>query len=95
MWGRVGIRRDREGLLAAAAELERLEATLGRHPVERGAIEARNLLVLGRLVARAALDREESRGAHHRRDFPARRDEWARHLEYRAAGPAPDLPRRD
>ena len=95
MWGRVGIRRDREGLLAAAAELERLEETLGRHPVERGAIEARNLLVLGRLVARAALDREESRGAHHRRDFPARRDEWVRHLEYRAAGPAPDLSRRD
>ena len=93
MWNLVGIRRDGEGMREAAAWLSRFQAERGPHPAERGAIEARNLLVLGEIVTRAALEREESRGAHHRRDFPVRRDEWARHLEYRAPGPAPDLPR--
>ena len=32
-----------------------------------------------RLVAEAALLREESRGAHYRTDFPESRDEWRRH----------------
>ena len=42
-------------------------------------IEARNLALVGRMVARAALAREESRGAHHRSDFPLPDDaRWAR-----------------
>lgn len=41
--------------------------------------EARNLLVVARLVALAALDREESRGAHYREDFPDPLPEWQRH----------------
>jgi len=37
-------------------------------------------LVVARLVVRAALWREESRGAHFRSDFPARDDiHWMRH----------------
>jgi L-aspartate oxidase len=41
--------------------------------------EARNLLLVARLVALAALDREESRGAHYREDFPNPLPEWQRH----------------
>jgi L-aspartate oxidase len=41
--------------------------------------EARNLLLVARLVASAALDREESRGAHYREDFPNPLPEWRRH----------------
>jgi L-aspartate oxidase len=41
--------------------------------------EARNLLLVARLVALAALDREESRGAHFREDFPNPLPEWQRH----------------
>jgi L-aspartate oxidase len=41
--------------------------------------EARNLLLVARLVALAALDREESRGAHYREDFPNPLPEWRRH----------------
>ncbi|MDX1499945.1 MAG: L-aspartate oxidase [Woeseiaceae bacterium] len=38
--------------------------------------EARNRVVAGQLVALAALNRQESRGAHRRRDFPAAADAW-------------------
>jgi succinate dehydrogenase/fumarate reductase flavoprotein subunit len=34
------------------------------------ALSVRNLALLGRLLATAALNREESRGAHYRLDFP-------------------------
>jgi L-aspartate oxidase len=94
MWECVGIRRDAQGLRRAAEALRRLESGLTGGPVRRESVEARNLLVVGSLVTRAALDREESRGAHFRSDFPGRRDEWERHLEYRAENPAADLPRR-
>ncbi len=39
------------------------------------ALSVRNLALLGRLLATAALHREESRGAHYRLDFPATDDE--------------------
>ena len=40
--------------------------------------EDRNLLELGRLMVAAALRREESRGAHARRDFPETEEAFAR-----------------
>ena len=36
----------------------------------------RNLLITAEAVARAALLREESRGAHTRADFPGEQEEW-------------------
>ncbi len=40
-----------------------------------------NLLTVARLIARAALRREESRGGHFRADFPERDDlHWKVHL---------------
>ena len=43
------------------------------------ALSMRPLVVVAQAVARAALMREESRGAHTRVDFEGERDEW---LEY-------------
>ena len=44
------------------------------HPTTRRAWEAQSLSTTGLLVARSALAREESRGAHYRTDFPAHND---------------------
>lgn len=46
----------------------------------RTALELGNMLEYSEVIVRAALEREESRGAHYRTDFPDRQDEeWLRH----------------
>lgn len=60
----VGVVRDRSGLSAALVAIERLSEQ-ARSP------QVRNALVAAKLIASAALEREESRGAHCRSDFPA------------------------
>jgi len=40
--------------------------------------ETRNLILVSRLVTLAALRRQESRGAHFRKDYPTSRPEWQR-----------------
>ena len=82
MWARVGIVRDRLGLAGAAEQLADWEGLLP--PAEdRESHELRSMLICGRLAAEAALEREESRGAHYRDDFPQPRDEWRRHIVFR------------
>jgi L-aspartate oxidase len=83
MWDAAGLFRTREGLEPAVAALEAAyAAACGRIDRESAdAWRAFNLLSVARLVARAALRREESRGAHFRADFPARDDlHWKVHL---------------
>jgi L-aspartate oxidase len=86
MWQRVGIVRDGAGLSAAVDQLRSWAGGLPQ-PHDRPSHELADLLVAGRLMATAALIREESRGAHYRRDFPDTRDEWRRHLTFRRALP--------
>jgi L-aspartate oxidase len=83
MWDQVGIERSAAGLRAASEQLTTWAAALP-HPGDRAGYELRALLTCGRLAAEAALAREESRGAHYRTDFPEPREEWRRHLVYRA-----------
>jgi L-aspartate oxidase len=73
LWERVGILRSRASLTRALAEFEQIaRARLRPAP--------RNFLTVATIIARAALRREESRGAHFRVDFPARDDEhWRVH----------------
>ncbi len=66
MTRQVGVVRDQAGMQQA---LERFAALEGAYPDLGG--EARNLLLVARLVTTAALARRESRGGHFRSDFPA------------------------
>ena len=85
----VGIFRDREGLTTASARLEELKrrAANVRAPSGDAAYnpgwhlcrDLQNMLVVAEAVTRAALLREESRGAHSRLDFPEYDDFWAEH----------------
>lgn len=73
MWERVGILRNRDSMKRALREFEQI----ARAPLS---VSSRNFLTVATLVARSALWREESRGAHFRTDFPARDDErWRVH----------------
>jgi len=79
MWRRAGLFRDRAGLEEAVATLEAASAVV-RSDTQDGR-SLRRLTTVSRLIARAALRREESRGAHFRADFPARDDwHWQRHI---------------
>jgi L-aspartate oxidase len=73
MWRDVGIVRAGTGLKAAIEHLNRIAPRVA-HPQTRRAHEAQNLHAVALLVARSALAREESRGAHYRTDFPAHND---------------------
>ena len=61
------------GLKQAIKRLEEMGPQVAR-PHSRREFEARNLQIAGLLVARSALAREESRGAHYRTDFPDHND---------------------
>lgn len=73
MWKNVGIVRTRAGMQEAIKVLEGLSPRVA-HPRTRRAHEAANLHLAGLLVARSALAREESRGAHYRIDYPSHDD---------------------
>ena len=53
-------------------------------PAERPALELANMVLTGRLMAEAALLRQESRGAHYRTDYPDTLDAWHHHLVFTA-----------
>ncbi|MCX6628804.1 MAG: FAD-binding protein [Candidatus Solibacter sp.] len=69
-WEKCGIVRSAEGLREAGAQLEALEPE---------SPEGRNMRQVAQLIARCALARKESRGAHFRTDYPEAREAFARH----------------
>jgi L-aspartate oxidase len=73
MWRDAGIVRSGAGLKRAIDQLNSIGPGVA-HPQNRRAYEAKNLHAVGLLVARSALAREESRGAHYRIDFPSHDD---------------------
>jgi succinate dehydrogenase/fumarate reductase flavoprotein subunit len=79
MWERAGLVRDADGLQAALGEIERIATGLeavgvAADPALNTAwqdwLSLRNQVLAAGLIARSALARRESRGAHFRRDFP-------------------------
>ncbi|MBE0416122.1 MAG: L-aspartate oxidase, partial [Dehalococcoidia bacterium] len=82
MWDNVGMVRCGEGLEEAAATLASWQKTISK-PSDRPSYELSNLILVGRLMAEAALIREESRGAHFRTDLPHPSPSWQRHIVFR------------
>ena len=81
MWERVGILRTREGLERALKEFGQIASA----PLLAG---PRNYVTVANIIARSALWREESRGAHYRLDFPQRDDaRWRTHSVIREGAP--------
>jgi L-aspartate oxidase len=85
MWKSVGLFRSRDGMRDAVAKLEAAWVAHRRALDDARADDADawkqfNLVTVARLIARAALRRQESRGAHYREDFPKKDDvHWKVH----------------
>jgi len=69
MWRDAGLLREAAGLRRAQDRLAELRKRMPR-TLTRRAQEARNLHTVAEVIVKAALGREESRGAHLRMDFP-------------------------
>jgi L-aspartate oxidase len=82
MWRNVGIERNGDDLAEAGGLIAFWQSyVLDKVFDEPGGWELQNMLTVGRLMAAAALARTETRGVHHRTDFPDRNDaQWRRHI---------------
>jgi len=86
MWSAAGLFRTRTVLADAVSRLDeayaaKADAMGHAHRPDGSAWRAFNLVTVARLIARAALRREESRGGHFRADFPQKDDlHWKVHL---------------
>jgi succinate dehydrogenase / fumarate reductase flavoprotein subunit len=98
----VGPLRTEAKLKRALETVDRLSCELGERPAGTNAafdlrrlewFDLRNMLLVARVVAAAALRRTESRGAHQREDFPEMRPEWRVNQVVRLKGERLDVSR--
>jgi len=91
----VGPFRTGTKLERALKNIADIAAALGEHPPGDGQafdaqridwLDLRNMVVVARVVAEAALRRTESRGAHQREDFPGMLPQWRVNQTARLAG---------
>ncbi len=87
LWEEVGIVRYAGGLRAALGTFESIAAAVEPAGADDLPGPLANAALTGRLIARAALARTESRGAHFRSDYPKRRPAWNSHLGLRRGPP--------
>lgn len=76
-WRHCGILRSGDSLRTACARLQSAALSTAGGCSEQ--YELRNIHCVALLIARCALAREESRGAHYRADFPEKRPDFAKH----------------
>ena len=85
MWRNMGARRDAEGLAEAWESIDHWRRyVLPRQFTDPTGWELQNMLCTGRLMIEAARQRQETRGAQYRIDFPQTDDaHWQRHITFR------------
>ncbi len=82
---KAGVFRNKSDLQLALNEYNNFLTYLDYNFNDLAAFELQNLITLGYLVLKSALAREESRGAHYRVDFRARKEEFRKHFIYQKA----------
>jgi succinate dehydrogenase / fumarate reductase flavoprotein subunit len=91
----VGPLRTKDGLLRALAAIDAMTRDIGERPLGDGGafdmvrldwFDLRNMMLVAHTVAKAALARTESRGAHQREDYPGMLPEWRVNQVVRLAG---------
>lgn len=81
MWRNVGIRRDEDGLKAAAAQVDFWDRYVSQREFDTvPGWELQNMLLVARLMIDSALARTESRGVHFRSDYPETDPAQASHV---------------
>jgi L-aspartate oxidase len=86
MWQHVGIIRNGASLRSIVEELTSFEGLPAARPA-RAHYELDNIRTVAEIIARCALAREESRGAHYRTDYPFSVDEdWRKHSHLERGG---------
>ena len=90
MYSYVGVIRKGDELRRAVDELERIDRKAQNLFIEEKTfenlgklLETVNLICVGKMSARAALMRTESRGAHYREDFPKENIKWLKNIVIR------------
>lgn len=76
LWDKAGIIRDKTSLWSAIESIAEIRgndlpgarSATAKEMLEK--LELENALLVGEMISRSALLREETRGAHYRRDFP-------------------------
>lgn len=80
MWENVGIVRSRKGLATALKKLREWNRMIKNPPFERAPLELKNMTTSSILIAKSALMREGSVGAHFRSDFPTKGKNWRKRI---------------
>lgn len=81
MWEKVGIHRNSDDLQEAIKWFEENEDLFKFSANRIHGIEILNMITVGKLIAEAALIRQESRGGHYREEYPTRDDKnWQKHI---------------
>lgn len=81
MWQNVGIVREGKLMKEALKKSKGFYEELNINSNNPNLIEVKNMILTARLVAEFAIEREESRGAHYRKDYPKTDDkDWKRHI---------------
>ena len=98
LWEKAGIQRDERSLKESIDGIDSVFGAMkgqgASNPLDLSRVfECRNAAVSARAIAVSALKRTESRGSHHRKDFPKENEDWLKHIYVRMSRGIPEISR--